>query len=166
MEMNRGEIVGQLKSQSTLRLIFLTVITLGIYTAHYIKRQTTIINQYLDTELQISEDFVNCLLILAYVTAILVVPYVLVEEGHPVELISDWLDRVYGVLVLIWAFKARNRMNRLLAVTKQQPHWFHGLWTFLFTAFYFNFKINNLNEHFAEQGAALDGDSAPHHPSQ
>ncbi len=166
MEMNRGEIVGQLKSQSTLRLFLLTVITLAIYTAHYIKRQTTIINRHLDTEHQISEGFVNFLLILAYVTVILIVPYVLVEEGHPIVLISNLLDNVYGILVLIWAFKARNRMNMLLAVTKQQPHWFHGLWTFLFTALYFNFKINNLNEHFAEQGAALDGDSAPHHPSQ
>jgi hypothetical protein len=128
------------------------------------KRQATIINQYLDTEHQISEGFVNCILVLAYVTVILVVPYVLVEEGHPVEPISDALDTVLGVLMLVWAFKARNRMNMLLAVTKEEPHWFDGLWTLLFTAFYFNFKINKLNEHFAEQGTAVDGDSTPHNP--
>jgi len=100
------------------------------------------------------------------VAVILIVPYILVEEGHPVEAISDLLDSVWGILVLIWAFKARNRMNMLLSVTKNDPRWFHGLWTFLFTALYFNFKINKLNENHAEQGAPLDGDSAALHPRQ
>ncbi len=83
---------------------------------------------------------------------ILLVPYVLVEEGDPIEAISDSLDTIWVVFVLIWTFKARNRMNMLLAVTKDQPCWFHGLWTFLFTFLYFNFKINSLNEHYAESG--------------
>jgi hypothetical protein len=128
---------------------------LGIYTAHYIKHQTTTINQYLDKERQISEGFISSILILAYVSVILIVPYVLAEEGHPIEAVSDLLDSVWGVLVLVWAFKARNRMNMLLAATEDQAHWFNGLWTFVFQAFYFNFKINELNENFAEQGDEL-----------
>jgi len=141
--MNASEITGQLKSQSTGRLFLLSLITLGIYAAHYLKRQTRIINQHLDREHHISEGFASFLLFFTYVTAILVIPYVLVEEGHPVETISDVLDIVWGILVLIWAFKARNRMNLLLTATKDQPHWFDGLWTFLFSVFYFNFKINS-----------------------
>ena len=150
-------IAARLKSQSTWRLFFLSLITLGIYTAHYIRRQTKIINEHLDKEKEISEGFVTVILLLAYLTVTLIVPYVMVEEGHPVERISDSLDTVFGLLVLIWAFMARNRMNALLAATKGQPQWFHGLWTFLFTAFYFNFKINTLNDDFAEPGAAPNG---------
>jgi hypothetical protein len=127
-------------------LIFLSLVTLGIYSAHYIKRQTLTLNVYLDKERQISEGFVNSILILAYVTVILLVPYFLVEEGHPIETKSDSLDTIWAVLVVIWAFKARNRMNTLLAAPKGQADWFHGLWTFLFTVFYFNFKINTMNE--------------------
>ncbi len=148
--MNRGEIVGQLKSQSTWRLFLLCLITLGIYAAYYIKRQTTIINQNLERERQISEGFVNLILIFTYVTAILIVPYILVGEGHPVAVISDFLNSLWLILVMIWAFKAGNSMNLLLAVTKDQPNWFHGLWTFLFSVMYFNFKINKLNENFAD----------------
>jgi hypothetical protein len=154
--MSREEILSQLKSQSTWRLFFLSFITLGIYTAHYIKRQTTRMNQYLDRERQISEGFVSTILILAYVTVILVIPYVLIEEG-PIEGISNLLDAVWSILVLVWAFKARNRMNMLLSATKDQARWFHGLWTFLFTALYFNFKINTLNESLAEKGATAAG---------
>jgi hypothetical protein len=113
-------------------------------------------NQYLDRERQISEGFVSTILILAYVTVILVIPYVLIEEG-PIEGISNLLDAVWSILVLVWAFKARNRMNMLLSATKDQARWFHGLWTFLFTALYFNFKINTLNESLAEKGATAAG---------
>jgi len=149
--MNHGEIIRQLKSQSTWRLLFLSLITIEIYSAHYIKRQTAIINQHSDWERQISEGFVNFILILTYVIVLLLIPYALVEEGHPVKAISDLLDMVWIILVLIWAFKARNRMNMLLAVTKDQPHWFQGLWTFLFTYLYFNFKINKLCSDEADQ---------------
>ena len=51
-------------------------------------------------------------------------------------------------------------MNTLLAATKVEPDWFHGLWTFLFTTLYFNFKINKLNDNFAERDDALNEDSA------
>ena len=149
--MNCNGIVNQLKSQSTWLLFFLSFITLGIYTAHYIKRQTIILNKHLDREQRISEGLVTTILILAYVTVILIVPYVLLDEGHPIEWVSNGLDHVWNVLVLIWAFKARNRINMLLGGTQYQPHWFHGLWTFCFTFLYFNYKVNNLNENFTEQ---------------
>ena len=148
--MVKCEIVPQLKNQSTWRLLFLSLITLGIYTSYYMRWQTKIINQHLDIESQISEGFVNFILIFAYVTALIVIPYILVEEGHPIESISDYMDTVWGILVLFWAFKARNRMNMLLGLTKDKPQWFHGLWTFLFQTFYFNYKINTLNENMGE----------------
>ena len=159
--MNRGDIVCQLKSQSTWRLFFLSVITLGVYPAHYLKRQTTIINQHLDSERQISEGYVNFILILSYVILILNVPYVLTEEGQtvvlteegaPVEAIINLLDWAWFFFVVNWVFMAINRMNMLLASTK-----FVGLLAFLFSFLYFNYKINDLNKDVAEQGAALDG---------
>lgn len=158
--MHSKEIAGRLKSQSTWRLLFLSLITLGIYTSHYIKRQTTIINEHLDKDREISQSIVTAILVLSYLTAILIVPYVMVEEGHPLEKVSDSLDKVWSLLVLIWAFMARNRMNALLAAAKGEPHWFHGLWTFLFAVFYFNFKINKINNDLAEPTASPDGGHA------
>jgi len=152
--MNREKILSQLQSQSTWRLVLLSLITLGIYEAHYIKRQTTILNQCLDEQRQISEAFVHLILFLAYFTVVLMIPYLLLEEGHPIEAISNLLDLVWGILVIIWAFKARNRMNMLLGITSGHPQWFSGLWTFLFPVYYYNFKINKLNESVVQQGAS------------
>jgi len=154
--MERDEILRSLKRESTWRLFFLGVITLGIYVAHYIKRQTACMNQYLDKEKQISGELVGAVLILAYISAILFVPSLLVEEGHPIAAISNLLDTIWEILLLVWAFKARNRMNMLLSATKGSEAWFHGLWTFLFTALYFNFKINTLSEKFSGQGMQYD----------
>jgi hypothetical protein len=150
------EIVNQLRSQSTWRLFFLGVITLGIYTAHYIKRQTAIINQYLDKAKQISEGFVSVILIFAYVAVILMIAYVFVEAGHPIEPISDSLHGVWVLLVLIWALKTRNRMNMMLNASQGGPCWFDGVATFLFPVLYFNFKINEISEGLAEQGAVAE----------
>lgn len=149
--MNNNEIITQLKSQSTWRLIFLGILTLGIYTVYYIKRQTRILNKHLDSKQQISEGFVKTILILAYVNTILLLPYCLVNAGHPIGLIREVLDYVLNFLILIWAFKARNRINMLIAGTKSQQYWFSGFWTFIFSFLYFNYKINKLNNNFTEQ---------------
>lgn len=135
-----------LKSQSTWRLVFLSIITLGIYFAHYIRRQTNILNQNLSGSERISGSFISAILVLSYVSAFLMVPYSLVEEGHIIESISDLADGVLNILLLVWAFKARNRMNVILRAQAGSSKWFHGLWTFLFIGLYFNYKVNQLNQ--------------------
>ena len=83
---------------------------------------------------------------MSYITAILVIPYSLLEEGHIIERVSDLSDKIFNICLLVWAFKARNRMNTILQIKAGSPHWFHGLWTFLFQGLYFNYKVNKLNE--------------------
>ena len=147
-EPNQGltSIHHELKSQGTWRLFFLSVITLGIYLAHYIRRQTNILNKNLSHGEQISGGFITTILVMSYITAILVIPYSLLEEGHIIERVSDLSDKIFNICLLVWAFKARNRMNTILQVKAGSPHWFHGLWTFLFQGLYFNYKVNKLKE--------------------
>ena len=100
--MNSKEIVGQLKSQSTLRLFLLTLITLGIYSAHYIHRQTKIMNHSLDGEHKISEGLVKFIFVFAYVSVILTIQYLFVPE-RPTEPVHDLVDLIWGILIVIWA---------------------------------------------------------------
>ena len=144
--MHTDNIVRDLKSQGTWKLFLLSVVTLGIYTAHYIKKQTKILNQHLDRSQQLSEGFISFFLIFSYISVILIIPYIFVEEGHPIELISDLVDKVWSIIALVLAFKFRNRMNTLLNSTPGQQNWFHGAWTFFFGFLHINFKINQLNE--------------------
>lgn len=144
--MNTENIIRDLQSQSTWKLFLLSVVTLGIYTAYYIKKQTKILNQHLDRSQQLSEGFISFFLIFSYLSVVLIIPYFFVEEGHPIELISDVVDNVWNIIALVLAFKFRNRMNTLLNSTPGQHNWFHGAWTFFFGFLHINFKINQLNE--------------------
>ena len=157
--MHSRNIIRDLHSQSTWKLVFYSAITAGIYTAHYIKRQTRILNKHLDRGQQISEGFISFFLIFTYLSVILIIPYVLVEDGHPFELVSDSVDKVWNIIALVWAFKFRNRMNSLLGSTPGQKKWFHGGWTFFFGFLHINFKINQLNE--IEPIAPLYGEQRP-----
>lgn len=136
--------VAELKCQSTWRLLGLSIVTVAVYPAHYIARQTRILNDHCSADEQISEGFVIFILIISYLSLALFLGYFFVEEEHPIARASDASDRIQNLVFLIWGFKARNRMNRILGVTKPSQSWFHGLWTFLFTPFYFNYKVNQL----------------------
>jgi len=154
------QIIPRLKSQNTWCLLGLSIITYLVYPAHYIKRQSKIINEYCDTEDRISEGFVATIFIFAYLSLALFFPYMLVDEGHPIERVSDLVDKISVITFLIWGFKARNRMNKILDSKVESKEWFHGLWTFLFTPFCFNFKVNELNEE-VQIARALHGGGEP-----
>lgn len=162
----RDQIVSELRCQSTWQLVILSIITLGIYEAHYIVSQTKVINRHVHREDQISGGLTNTILVLAYLSVILIVPYILVPIGHSVERLSNSVDTALAVLGIVWAFTARNRMHKLLAPTKEQYYWFHGLWTFLFTAWYFNYKVNELNTSLLERDDPLYKDPTPLHPGR
>lgn len=65
-----------------------------------------------------SVSFVYVLLILAYSSVILIIPYIMLDETHIISIISDQLDRVFGLFTIILAFMARKRIHNLLSSTK------------------------------------------------
>jgi hypothetical protein len=141
------------KSQSTWRLCGLGVITYGVYFSHYIKNQTDKINEISGPSNKISDWFVNSIMAMSYITLILFFAFIAVEEGHVVETVSNIFDRIWGVMLLIWGFMARNRLNTAYDISKDNKEWFHGLWTFLFSPMYFNYKVNSICEESVEQDA-------------
>lgn len=142
----KKSVLDDLKNLSTWKLLFLSAITLGIYSAHYIKRQSEVINEYVDEELRISGGFIYTILILSYFSVLLIIPHVLMDQSNPINIVSNLSDRIWNFMILIWAFMARSRLNTLLNSDKATGSWFHGFWTFLFQQLYFNYKINQLNE--------------------
>lgn len=154
--MESHKLIRNLKEQTTWRLLGIGIITYGVYFAYYIRRQTGKINSHLGKESAISNGFINSIIVMSYISAALLVPYMIVDYGHPIEKISDYTDRIWGIMLIVWGFKARNRVNILLSANSESDHWFHGLWTFLFTPLYFNYKVNQLNDERAEQVAPAD----------
>jgi len=100
--------------------------------------------------------FVNAILVMSYISLILFFAYIAVDDGHPVEKASNIFDYVLGIMLLVWGFKARNRLNSIYEISTNDKEWFHGFWTFLFTPMYFNYKVNCICEESVEQVAPAD----------
>jgi hypothetical protein len=46
------------------------------------------------------------------------------------------------LLLVVWTFKVRNRVNVLLRSTKHSPFWLHGFWTAVFGIVYIQKQLN------------------------
>ena len=140
-----SDLLRELKSQGTWRLFGLGLITLGVYYAHYCARQSRVINRYAGAE-AIPTALVVAIFGLSYVSLALFFGYLFVDEGHPVAVASNVSDKLWMLLLLIWGFYARNRVNAWAGFHAGDRRRIHGLWTFLFTPLHFNYKINVLNQ--------------------
>jgi uncharacterized membrane protein len=140
-----NKITPKLEYGSTWKLLGLGIITYAVYFAHYIKKQTAVINEGLEENEKISDSFITFVMVISYVSLGFYFAHFFVEETHPIAGISSLVDFINNVAFIVWGFKVRSRMNRILSAQKKENEWFHGLWTFLFTPLYFNFKINKLN---------------------
>jgi len=144
------------KDQSTWRLYGLGVVTCGVYFAYYIKKQTVKINELTGEDNAISQWLINSILAMSYISLVLFPVWIAVDEGHPVEAVRDLVSRIQWTLDVGWAFIARNRLNTAYEISENDKEWFHGLWTFLFSQLYFNYKINSICEESVEQVAPAD----------
>ena len=145
-----NSIVTKLQYISTWKLLVFTFFTLGVYLTHYIKRQTNIINKQSEENDQISESFIMLIVVVTYLYMGLLFAYIALPSYLTINIYSfaTWEIVHYTFIIsyLIWGFRARNRMNRILSAQRKEKEWFHGFWSIIFVNYYFNFKINKLKE--------------------
>lgn len=166
--MDEKQFYSQLKSESTWKLFGLSVITLGIYLAYYIKKKSQKINNFLESDQRISDNFASGMVYISYISVMTLIFYFVAAylmifslDGETyysetnsigatitlafIRLISDLIGMIFNILVIVWAFKMRNRINSLNQYNPSDKKWFHGFWTFLFSTLYINFKINKIH---------------------
>ena len=139
-------IISKLKWGSTWKLLGLGVITYAVYLTHYARKQTLVINEFCPEDRKIGKAFIVALFVVTYLSLALLPVYILVPEGHPLEKVSEVVDRINMIFLLVWAFKARNRLNAILKAHHGSDLWFGGVPTFFLTELYINYKINVLSE--------------------
>ena len=137
-----------LRSQNTWRLFFLGLITYGVYYAHHVKNLTDDINEHYDHSDQISDGLVSSFLALSYVSLGIFIIFLLLDESHQyfktIDVVDTVLTIVWQIMLLVWAFKAKTRINFKMGLSKGAKDWFKGIWTFFFAILYVNFKLNKL----------------------
>lgn len=155
---NTSTRLSKLSNQSTWSVFFLSLITLGLYYGHYVSRQTAALNTTPGIE-PLSRDFANLILAFVYISVSVYLVSLKIELSNGsyasitqlMHLVSSFISFLCGVLITIWCFKIRNRINTAYAFTHGATGWVSGLWCLLFQLLYINYKINTLAQ--TEQSA-------------
>ena len=153
--MQQHDLIRELKWKSSWLFVGLQFITFGIYAAHYIKKQTAKINDRLRKDEAISDIFVVSIFAITYLYTALSLYF---HDGPTEDLVFEGIAIIglmQFIMLIIWSFMARNRMNKICSLKCSDE-----LWTFCFPVFYFNYRVNELNEKIAEQVTPVEVVSA------
>jgi hypothetical protein len=154
----KKENINHFTRQSVWGMIGLSIITLTFYFPFWMRKTSRVINGLLPAN-RISPWFFPVSIILTLLNFGMVIPEILTDDNPTVMMVSKLLNRIDCIVIIVWAFKIRNRMNVILEAEKKTPLWFNAFWTLNFQMFYIQFRINKIKA--AEQIVGGDGQPAP-----
>ncbi|KZM43688.1 hypothetical protein OA92_08365 [Marinomonas sp. SBI22] len=174
--MKNLNLIKELQHQGTWRLVILSIVTLTVYWAHYIARQSKIINTVVSDKEKISKEFISVLFVLSYFSLSMVFIEALllidsIRDSFVAFLInSDVASNIYlllldidtysglviFIMIVVWAVKVRNRMNTYCELNKGDLSRFNIFWSIVFTPYYFNYNVNCIMEEESVEPEAIN----------
>jgi len=126
---------------STWATIGLSVITLGIYAIYWLYSRTEQLNKH--SEAPISSAFINTTVVF-YVLSLIPNLNYFMEINATLIAAFGAVSVVSFVLMYVWIYKIRNRINLLLNTGKGDDSWLGPIYTFFFTIYYLQYKTNSV----------------------
>ncbi len=144
-----GQDVSKIKSFkrfTTWGVIGLAIITLGIYGYYWMHSRTKILNTLIP-ENKVASWLVPTVIGLGILNIIMsLLPIVSPELALSLSFISLPFSLIGFALIVIWAFKFRNRLNIISGSSKGDVFWLGPILTFFFQLYYFQYKINQMHD--------------------
>ena len=141
------------KRFTTWGVLGLAIITLGIYGYYWMFTRTKTLNALIP-ENKLASWLVPAVIGLGIVNIVLsLLPLVSPDLAATLSLISLPFSIIGFVLVLMWAFGFRSRLNTISGSTKGNVFWLGPILTFFFQLYYFQYKINQMHD-ASSQGQA------------
>ena len=126
----------------TLAVIALTIITLSLYLPYWLYTRSTILNDL--QERPISRTFMMLAVLVYLASFAMIIPESLYPDSQQIILASSAASLVSNIIMLVWVFSFRNRLNEMTAVTRGSKFWLGAVLTFFFQVFYLQYKLNQL----------------------
>jgi Domain of unknown function (DUF4234) len=128
---------------STWWVLLLTLTTFGIYPIYWLYTRTRILNRILPSgAIPIGLAFAAAGLLVASIAA------ELLQGIYPDDLGVSAISRIIGlicnVVILVWVFMLRNRLNEHFASKQGDRYWIGGVLTFFLHVLYLQYKLNRL----------------------
>lgn len=144
---HQKDIIRVLKSQGTVRLALLSLITNGIYAAWYVRKQSEILNGFMQPPMHIPKKFTAAFLAYAIISLAIIPFYLSDDPSHikTADMLSNIDMVIFSIFSLTWSVLVCARLNMLLGVTDRgDPLRSRGAYAFLFGPLYFNYRVNKL----------------------
>lgn len=146
--------LSQLQHIDTIKLVLLALVTLGIYLAFYIRRQSAVINEIANENFsengeqpgQAIPEWASLAPQILAVISIVSLALYLLNPSEMMEHIDSATGLLFNISLVIWGFAARRSMHAITAAKPRSKGWFDGFWTLLFSPFYFNYRVNVIFE--------------------
>ena len=126
---------------STWFVFLLSFATLGLYILYWLYHRTRILNRLKGIS-PISDTFIFLALGFNVVAIPVNIGEAFVKQNHEYILASNSLYIASTLLLLIWAFKFRHRLNDFLEKSPYPTSRLGPVFTFLFQSLYLSYKIN------------------------
>lgn len=123
---------------STWYVFLLAIVTLGVYLPYWLYSRTKVLNA--QSEDQISSGFVwTTILLYALALCTSIASAAVGQELAELVLLDSGVSLVANVFMIVWAFKFRNRLQKLIAPLQLKTN---PILTFLFQTLYMQYKVN------------------------
>jgi hypothetical protein len=134
------------KRFTTWGVVGLAIITLGIYGYYWMYSRTKTLNTLIP-ENKIAGWLVPAVIGLGIINIIMsLLPLGAPELAESFALVSLPFSLIGFVLIIVWAFKFRNRLNIISGSSKGNVFWLGPILTFFFQLYYFQYKINQMHD--------------------
>jgi uncharacterized membrane protein (DUF373 family) len=126
---------------STWYVFGLALVTMNLYIFYWLYSRTKTLNRLKDIS-PIGDAFMFSTIIINIVSLLLSLGGMIFKNYNEYVLMSNITSIIAGILLLVWVFKFRHRLNDFLE-QHQLPHSKAGpVFTFLFQALHLSYKIN------------------------
>ena len=134
------------KRFTTWAVLGLAIITFGIYAYYWMFSRTKTLNSVIP-ENKVAGWLVPTVIGLGVINILLsFLPFASPELAASLAVISLPLSLIGFVLMIVWAFKFRNRLNIISGSSKGNVFWLGPILTFFFQLYYFQYKINQMHD--------------------
>ena len=136
----------QLPCFSTLLVVIFSIVTLGLYNLYWMYTRTQKLNALLSPEDRIANWLPTAAMTLAFISILLSISSEYIPVTEEFLVIDNTISIINFVFTLTWVFAIRKVINLLLESRPEDESWLNGFITFIFSIFYFQYRINQIHD--------------------
>jgi len=139
------EKISNFPKTNVIYVIFLSYITFSFYIFFWLKKYSDILNKEI-TDKKISNVWFPLSITVTTINFVMVFIEILTNDNPQIVLIGKQINYIYIIILILWLFKVRDKMNLVLETKKNTQFWYSGILTFFFNIWYLQYKTNKIQD--------------------